>query len=56
MRETQQRQRWAPLIFAAIVLIALAMFPAWITVPAAAGLAVLYLMFSPVRVASASRS
>jgi hypothetical protein len=49
MRETRQWQRWVPPIFAAIALIALALLPAWATVPAAAGLAVLYLMFSPVR-------
>ncbi|MAY50792.1 MAG: hypothetical protein CMH38_12900 [Microbacterium sp.] len=55
MRETRQWQRWVPLVFAAIVLIALAVFPAWVAVPAAAGLAVLYLMFSPVRVVPPSR-
>ena len=55
MRETRQRQRWVPLIFVAIALIVLTLFPAWVTVPAAAGLAVLYLMLSPVRVVPPSR-
>ncbi|CNL01738.1 Uncharacterised protein [Mycobacterium tuberculosis] len=55
MRETRQWQRWVPLIFAAIALIALTLLPAWATVLAVAGLAVLYLILSPVRVVPPSR-
>jgi hypothetical protein len=48
MGKTSQWRRWAPPTYTAFVVLALAVFPAWITIPVAAGIAVLYLMFSPV--------
>lgn len=56
MSETRQWRHWAPSAYAAIVILALAVFPAWITIPVATGVAVLYLMFSPVAAVPPSRS
>lgn len=55
MGETWQWRRWVLPTYVAFVALALAAFPAWIMIPAATGIAVLYLMFSPVASPSLSR-
>lgn len=56
MGKTWQWRRWVSPTYAAFVVLALAAFPAWITIPVATGIAVLYLMFSPVAAIPPSRS
>ncbi|GGH44666.1 hypothetical protein GCM10010921_19480 [Microbacterium album] len=56
MRENRQWRPCAPPAYAVIVLVALALVPAWITIPSAVSLTVLYLMFSPVMPVPSRRS
>lgn len=56
MDTNRQWRRWVLPAYAATILLALAVFPVWITVPVAAGAAVLYLMFSPVKAVPPTRS
>jgi len=56
MSETRRWRHWVPSAFAAIAILVLTVFPAWISILVATGVAVLYLMFSPVAAVPPSRS
>lgn len=56
MSKKPRWQRWVLPAYAFVVLLALPVFPAWITIPTAAGAGVLYLMFSPERAVPPTQS